>query len=301
MPYQIIVDVDTGTDDAVALLLALCSPEIEVLGITTVNGNCPVEVCTENTLRVLDHLNLDVPVCEGLAQPLVRAAEGAHSGFFDLTPARSKKRAEHAVNWIVRTLMDSDREITLVALGPLTNVAMAIRQEPAILEKLSELLIMGGGHAVSNVTPSAEFNIWVDPEAARIVLNCGRPIRLVTLDATAQAQSSREDITRLRQSGSRAGALAAKLLDNYIPIDGTAPIYDALAMCSLFDPEVIQTRLVHIDVETQSELTRGRTVCDFREERPWVHRWGKANVHVAVDADGPRFTDHLHGILGLPL
>jgi inosine-uridine nucleoside N-ribohydrolase len=296
--HKIILDVDTGVDDAIALLIAICSPDVKVLGISTVNGNCPLAVCTENTLRVLDWMRVDIPVYAGMDQPLVGLPTDLDGGYFDLPPARSKEQPEQAVDWLVRTLMDSDGEITLVALAPLTNIAAAIRREPRILPRLRELVIMGGGHAVSNATPSAEFNIWIDPEAARSVLNCGRPIRLVTLDATDKARSSREDVARLAQCGTRAGELAARLLDGWIAPGSADPIYDALAMCALIDPEVIRTQLVHLDVELRGELTRGRTVCDFREERPYRRRQGVPNVHVAYDADGALFTRMLHGILG---
>jgi inosine-uridine nucleoside N-ribohydrolase len=295
---KIILDVDTGVDDAVALLIALCSADIEVLGISTVNGNCSLAVCTENTLRVLDWMRSDIPVYAGMGRPLLGVPTDGEGGCFDLPPARSGTQPEHAVDWLVRTLMDSDGDITLVALAPLTNIATAMRREPRILPRLRELVVMGGGHTVSNATPSAEFNIWIDPEAARIVLNCGRPIWLVTLDATDKARSSQEDVARLAQCGTRAGELAAHLLDTWITPGNADPIYDALAMCALIDPQVIRTRLVHLDVELRGELTRGRTVCDFREERPYRRRWGAPNVHVAYDADGALFTRMLHGILG---
>ena len=308
MAQRIMLDVDTGTDDAVALLVAALAPDLELVGATTVNGNCPVTICTENTLRVFDHIGVRVPVCEGMAQPMVRpdiprhGPSTIHGDYLDLTPARSRQHPQHAVDWLIETYLGSDGDITLVPVGPLTNIATAIRKEPRILAKIPELVIMGGGHEVGNATPSAEFNIWVDPEAARIVLNCGRPIRLVPLDATHKALVSREDVARLRELDTPAATAAASLIATRIdgyersqPMDrrGAAPVHDALAVCAIIDPTVITTAFVQVDVETRGELTDGRTVCDVH------HRSTREpNVHVAFDADEPTFNRMLRDILG---
>src|SRR5262245_34371635 len=208
MAQRIILDVDTGTDDAVALMVAALSPDIELVGATTVNGNTLVHNCTENTLRVFDYIGKsDFPVHEGMSLPLSRPdfvrdePSKIHGDLLDIPPARSKKRDGHAVDWLIQTYMESDGDIILVPVGPLTNVAAAMRKEPRILEKIPELVIMGGAHDHGNTTASAEFNIWVDPEAARIVVNCGRPIRMIPLDATHRALVSQEEGGRLRALG----------------------------------------------------------------------------------------------------
>ncbi len=308
MAQRIILDVDTGTDDAVALMLAALSPELELIGVTSVNGNTQVHNCTENTLRVFDHIGRsNIPVYEGMHLPMARAnyvhteTRKIHGDLLDLPIARTKKQQQHAVDWLVETYMASDGDIILVPVGPLTNIATAIRKEPRILEKIPELVIMGGAHDHGNSTPSAEFNIWVDPEAARIVINCGRPIRMLPLDATHRALVSSEDAARIRALGTPAAMAAASFCekriaayDQHQPMHrlGAAPIHDALAVCAILDPSVVTTRFVNVDVETRSELSDGRTICDFHQRGK-----GKANVHFAIDADEPKFIRMLMDIL----
>jgi len=184
----------------------------------------------------------------------------------------------------------------------MTNVAMAIAKEPRIVDKIPEIVIMGGGHEIGNVTPSAEANIWRDPEASRVVMNCGCPIRLVTLDATHSALTSLEDCQKLRATGTPAATAAATFIERRIkgydatqPMrrPGTTPVHDALAVCAIIDPSIIKTVFVNVDVETIGELTLGRTVCDMQQ------RSGKApNVHVAIDADEAKLNHMLLDILG---
>jgi inosine-uridine nucleoside N-ribohydrolase len=311
MPTKVILDVDTGTDDAVALMVAALSPAIELVGATTVNGNTAVHNCTENTLRVFDWIGLSqVPVHQGMTRPLARAqmvqpnpASRYHGDLLDLPPAaRARVQPGHAVDWLIDTYLASDGDITLVPVGPLTNVATAIQKEPRILEAIPRIVLMGGAHDHGNTTASAEFNIWMDPEAARIVVNCGRPIRMVPLDATHRALVSLDDCRALRDLGTPAGEAAARFVEKRIegydaaqPMHraGAAPVHDALAICSVIDPAVVTTTHIPVDVETGGELSVGRTVCDFR------FRSGKpANVDFAVDADEPKFVGMLMEILG---
>ncbi len=301
MATKIILDVDTGTDDAVALMVAALSPDIELVGATTVDGNTAVANCTENTLRVLDWIGRpEIPVHQGMAGPLARErmlqlnpTRQIHGDLLDLPAAVSRPRSGHAVDWLIDTYLASDGDITLVPVGPLTNVAAAMRRAPRILERIPELVIMGGAHDHGNMTASAEFNVWADPEAARIVVNCGRPIRMIPLDATHRALVSREDCARLRALGTPAGEAAARFVERRIegydatqPMHraGAAPVHDALAVCAVIDPSVVTTQLIPVDVETGGELSVGRTVCDFRfrSRQP-------ANVHFAMDADEPKF------------
>jgi inosine-uridine nucleoside N-ribohydrolase len=314
MPKKIIIDTDPGTDDAVAMMVAALSPELELVGVTTVNGNMAVDFCTENALRVFDALGKSVPVYEGCAYPLTstldptrrpgapyRKASSIHGDYLDLPASHSKKQAKHAVEWLIETYLASDGDITLVPIGPLTNVAMAIRQEPRILEKIPEIVIMGGGHMEGNCSPSAEFNVWLDPEAARIVMKCGRPIRLVTLDATHKALVTKKDCAELRALGTLAANAAAVFTERRIAAhehhpnnrfgDG-APVHDALAVCAILDPTVLKTVYCYVDVETRGELTDGMTVCDVLgvSQNP-------PNVHVALDADQAKFVGMLKKIL----
>jgi inosine-uridine nucleoside N-ribohydrolase len=311
MTVKIILDVDTGTDDAVALMTAALSPDIELVGATTVNGNTGVDSTTENTLRVLEWIGMpQVPVHRGMSRPLARdqmqqlnPASRIHGDLLDLPPATVRAQPGHAVDWLIDTLLASDGDITLVAVGPLTNIATAIQKEPAILAKIPEMVVMGGAHDHGNSTASAEFNIWLDPEAARIVVNCGRPIRMVPLDATHRALVSVEDAARLRALGTPAGEAAARFvlrrIDGYDATQpmphraGAAPVHDALAVCAVIDPSILTTHFIPVDVETGGELSVGRTVCDFRFRD---HK--SANVHFAMDADEGRFNRMLLEILG---
>ncbi len=312
MPTKLILDVDTGTDDAVALMTAALSPDLELVGATSVNGNTTIDYTTENTLRVFDWIGLpDVPVFRGCDRPLARPqaprgmATRIHGDLLDLPPVSrgATLQSGHAVDWLIETYLASDGDIVLCPVGPLTNIAMAIQKEPRILEKIPQIVIMGGAHDHGNVTASAEFNIWLDPEAARIVVNCGRPIRMIPLDATHRALVSSEDAGRLRALGTPAGEAAArfvlKRIDGYDATQpmphrpGAAPVHDALAVCSIIDPAIVTTSFIPVDVEVDAELSVGRTVCDFR------FRGGKpANVEFATDADEPTFVAMLLEILG---
>src|SRR5262249_52997635 len=248
MAQRIILDVDTGTDDAVALMVAALSPDIELVGATTVNGNTRSHNATKTPLAACDHTGkAAIPFHEGMPLPLARPnfartePSKIHGALLDTPPARSKKQDRHAVDWLIETYMASDGDIILVPVGPLTNIAAAIRKEPRILDKIPELVIMGGAHDHGNSTPSAEFNIWADPEAARIVVNCGRPIRMIPLDATHRALVSLEDCARLRALGTPAAQAAATFTEKRIhgydltqPMHrlGAAPVHDALAVCA---------------------------------------------------------------------
>jgi inosine-uridine nucleoside N-ribohydrolase len=311
MPIKVILDVDTGTDDAVALMTAALSPDLELVGATSVNGNTTIDFTTENTLRVFDWIGLpEIPVHRGMDRPLARSqvargmATRIHGDLLDLPEAsRARLQPGHAVDWLIETYLASNGDIVLCPVGPLTNIAVAIQKEPRIVDAIPEIVIMGGAHDHGNMTASAEFNIWLDPEAARIVVNCGRPIRMIPLDATHRALVSTEDAARLRALGTPAGEAAArfvlKRIDGYDATQpmphrpGAAPVHDALAVCSIIDPSVVTTEHIPVDVEVHAELSLGRTVCDFR------FRSGQpANVHFAMDADEPKFVAMLLDSLG---
>ena len=300
---KLILDVDTGTDDAIALMLAVRHPDLELVGVTTVNGNNPVDACTDNTLRVLDLLGAEVPVHEGAVSPLLRDdfpiprallhRDGSmHPRELPLPRPRSAKADGRAAEFLVETYMAATEPITLVPVGPLTNIALAIRLEPRIVERIPRTVIMGGAHELGNVTPSAEFNVWVDPDAARIVLRAGLPdVVLVPLDATHRALVSSADCARLRDTGTPAGRAAADIIEDRIaaydrlqPMEtaGAAPVHDALCIAYLVDRDVVSGRPAHVDVETRGGQTLGRTVVDS------LGRFGREpNAFVAFDADAP--------------
>lgn len=311
----LILDVDTGTDDAVAIMAAALHPDLDLVGVTTVNGNVPVENCTDNTLRVLDVIGRsDVAVHEGLARPIVRAgfpaakryergsAKDMHGLTLPLSDPHSVKAATSAVEFLVETLRAATSPVTLVPVGPLGNIAAALAVEPRICEAVDEVVIMGGAHDHGNETASAEFNIWADPEAADMVLSAPwRRLTLVPLDATHQALVSRADCAALEALGTPAGAAAAALIgrriDAYsagrgVAADDAAPVHDALCIAYLVHPEVVTTRHLHVRVETTGARTVGRTVMDLR-----THDSEPPNAHVALSADAPLFGRFLRTVL----
>ncbi|MGH6892545.1 MAG: nucleoside hydrolase [Dongiaceae bacterium] len=303
---KLILDVDTGTDDAVAVMLAALHPALDLVGCTTVNGNVEVQYCTDNTLRVLDHIGRsDIPVYEGLSRPLVRPdfpipraredlAGKIHGWTLPLPPASRRKADMGAVEFLIETYRQATDEIVLVPVAPLTNIATALTLYPKLVDRAPEIVIMGGGHEVGNVTPSAEFNIWGDPEGAAVVFAAKwRKMTLIPLDATHRALVSYADCSKLRALGTPAGTAAADFIGHRIvvhdelqkmAIAGTTPVHDAVCVGYLIDPTLIATRRLHVAVETAGVLTVGRTIIDthFRGGK-------KPQCDVAFDADAERF------------
>jgi len=301
-PRPVILDCDPGHDDALAILLALASPELDVLGITTVAGNAGLENTTRNALRVLTLLGrTDVPVAAGAARPLVRPiriADNVHGATglngADLPEAAVGPVAEGAVELLARLVRDSPVPVTLIPTGPLTNIALFARTHPELLPRIAEISIMGGAIGEGNLTASAEFNIWADPEAAAIVFDCGRPVALVPLEVTHAALFRNADIPRLEALGTQAGRVFADLLRFFAIFhrerygwDGS-PIHDAVAVARLVVPGLVTEVPYRVDVETESELTRGRTVVDIHGLRGLP-----PNVTVGTEIDRPRFIDLL--------
>jgi inosine-uridine nucleoside N-ribohydrolase len=300
---RVILDCDPGHDDAIALLLALASPEVELLGVTTVSGNQTLAKTTANAIRVLDHLGRpDIPVAAGAPRPLVRerrVAADVHgeTGLDgpDLPPAARRPEPEHAIDWIAKTLAAAPGPVTLVPTGPLTNVALLLARYPELEPKLERIVLMGGAIGEGNVTLAAEFNIWVDPEAAQRVFSSGLELTLVGLDVTHRALLQRPHVDRLAGAG-RAGKLVADLHGFFARFhrqrygwDG-APVHDALALAHVIDPTLLETKRCGVVVDTGSELSRGRTYVDL---------WGRAgwepNCHVALEVDARRFLELLVG------
>jgi len=299
-PRPIIIDCDPGQDDAVALLLAISSPEeLEILGVTTVAGNVPLTLTQRNARMMCDITGRkDIPVFAGCEKPMMRdaiTAEYIHgkTGIdgVDVFEPETPLKEQHAVEFIIDTLLAADEaSITLVPTGPLSNIGTAIEKEPAILRYVKEIVVMGGAmREGGNRSPSAEFNILVDPQAAEIVFNCGRPITVMGLDVTHQVLSTRERVARIRALDNSVAEATAGMLGFFHRYDSKkyssegAPLHDPCTVAWLLKPDLFQTRLCNLSVETESELTMGHTAVDFWHvtDRPHNVNW----TH-AVDADG---------------
>ena len=298
---RIILDCDPGHDDAIALLLALASDEVDLLGVTTVAGNQTLEKTTANAIRVLDHVGgQDIPVTSGAGRPLVREQRGApevHGATGlegpDLPIPSRAAGSGHAIDWIAQTLAAEPSPITLVATGPLTNVALLLARYPEAEERLERIVLMGGAIAEGNVTPAAEFNIWADPEAAQRVFTSAVATTMVGLDVTHRALITPEHIGRLAAAG-KAGGLVADLYSFYADFhrrqygwDG-APVHDALAMAHVIDGTLLETKHCGVVIDTGPEPSRGRTYVDLWRQAGW-----EANCDVAVGVDAERFLELL--------
>ncbi len=297
---RIIMDCDPGHDDMVAILLAIADENIDLLGITTVAGNQTGEKTFRNALRILTLLNVqNIPVARGFDKPLFRELKTAPAfhGVSGLDGAELPEPAitplkKHAVDFIIDTLMESSGGIYLVPTGPLTNIAVSLIKEPKIKEKIERIVLMGGAVFDSNTTPAAEFNFYVDPEAAKIVFESGVPITMVGLDVTDKAIFNFDDIEKLRSFNGRISRVVAPLLEFFgnankeiYGFDG-APLHDALALSVLINPDVIKTRFLHVDIETRGEFTRGESVADV------YGITGKPpNADVALDLNLPLFKE----------
>lgn len=298
MARPIIIDTDPGQDDAVALLAALGSPELDVRAITAVAGNVPLPLTARNA-RIMVELagRPDVPVFAGCARPMVRSlttAEYVHgpTGIdgADLPEPTVPLAEGHAVDYLIDAVMSSDvGELTLCTLGPLTNVGMAMVKEPRLASRLRELVMMGGGFFEGgNVTPAAEFNIYVDPHAAHVVFTSGVPITMMPLDVTHKALTSDARVQRFRELGTRAGDAVAGMLDFFDRYDeakyGTdgAPLHDPCVIAWLLEPQLFSGRDCHVAIEHHSETTMGMTVIDW-----WGVTGEPATAHVVneIDAD----------------
>lgn len=279
MSRKIILDCDPGHDDAIAMLLAHANPEIDLLAVTTVGGNQTLEKVTNNAQRIATIYGMtDVPIAAGCVRPLVRPVEVApeqhgESGLDGVElPEPQELSDKHAVDVIIDTIMSHEPgEITLVPTGPLTNIALAVRKEPRIVERVREVVLMGGGYHVGNWSPVAEFNIKVDPEAAHIVFNEKWDVVMVGLDLTHQALATDEITKKIEDLG---GPVAQFVLDLFVFFRQAykdsqgfefPPVHDPCTVAYLIDPTIVETVRVPIDVELNGELTVGMTVADFRE------------------------------------
>jgi inosine-uridine nucleoside N-ribohydrolase len=298
---HIILDTDMGIDDALALFLVLSSPEIKLEAITTVSGNVPVEVGTRNALTLLELAKrTDIPVARGCDRPLMRQPidathihgdNGLGNAVLDdphITPV-----TQHAVEFLIEKIIAERNKITLVCIGPLTNVALALRREPCIADYIDEVVIMGGALRVpGNVTPAAEYNIYADPHAAHIVLHAGWPIRLISLDVTNVTVVTPERIAKLQDN--QVIKLIKHMIDYYFRLSAALdnangfPMHDPLCVGAVLQPELITWEPAYVDVELASSLTLGATIAQFKTRRMLdaLH----PNIQVSVAVNAQRFT-----------
>lgn len=306
MTTDIILDCDPGHDDAIAMFLAAGSPAIEVKAVTTVAGNHTLQNTTRNARQLLTLIERgDIPVGRGMGKPLVRdltIAPEVHgeSGLDgpELPAPAVELDDRHGVDLLIDTVRANDG-VTLVPVGPLTNVADALRRAPDLVDGIDEIVLMGGAITEGNKTPSAEFNIYVDPEAARTVFESGLPITMVGLDVTHESRVTPDEVEQFRSMSNRVGTIVAELLDfagQYYRETygyGGYPIHDAVAVAQVIDDRVVETEPMRVDVETRGEFTAGRTVCDvvgvIEDREP------NAAVGTALDRD--RFMDLLTGVI----
>lgn len=303
---KIILDCDPGHDDMIAIMLAYVQKEIDLIGITTVAGNQTGEKTFYNALKILTLINAkDVVVLRGFDKPILReliTAPKIHgiSGLdgANLPEPEVEPLNIHAVDFIIETLLKSTEKIYLVPTGPLTNIAVSIIKEPKIKEKIEKIVLMGGAIFDSNITPAAEFNIFVDPEAAKIVFNSGVPIVMVGLDVTNKALLTFDDIKQIEKMNGKISSVVGPLLrffananKEFFGFNG-APIHDALTIAYLVDETVLTLKDYFVDVETLGELTRGRTVVDIYNV---LKR--KPNISVAVDHDNRKFKNMIFDMI----
>ncbi|MDF1608305.1 nucleoside hydrolase [Hoeflea sp. YIM 152468] len=308
-PRKIIIDTDPGQDDAAAIMLALASPEVDVLGITAVAGNVPLALTSRNARMITEICGrADIKVFAGADKPLRRnlvTAEHVHgkTGLDGVEPFEPGRPLEpgHAADFIIETLRaEPAGSVTLCALGPLTNIATVFEKSPDVVRLIKEIVLMGGGFFEGgNITPSAEFNIYVDPEAADVVFQSGVPITMMPLDVTHKVLTTRARVDRLRANGNRASMAMADMLEFFERYDeqkyGTdgGPLHDPTVIAWLLDPAMFTGRKCNVEIETGSELTLGATVIDW-----WKVTKRPENAFVAREVDADRFFDLLIERLG---
>lgn len=327
MRKKVILDVDTGSDDAIALMLAVQSQQLNILGVTVTWGNRPVDDCVENTLRVLSFLGKEkeIPVYRGCPEPMVRYLTKQRNAALDkdgisivedekeysvhpvrlnLPETTAKAQRQHACSFLVETLLASEEKITLIPVGPATNVGMAFRMEPAIREHIEEVVFMGGAIGRGNITPCAEANFYHDPEAAKIVLDSGVPCRIVGLNATHSVELNLDDAKALRALGTPPAHFAAELIETRIDAlqrmgnsDGYSDaIHDAVAVATVLDPSVItEEGCWRCDIDINGGAADGMLIADRRlgyEADETVCTW------VEMKADKTKFFGMLCECLG---
>ena len=298
---KLFTDVDTGIDDALALVylgMAQRKGQVKLVGCSTVAGNVSVKQTTINTLRMWEWLKLSIPVAAGAAKPLINPLNTAsfiHGndglGNSELGPPTSQKLPETAANFILRISREQKGELTLLTTGPLTNIALALMIDPELSNRLKKIVVMGGAATEGNVSAVSEANFANDPEAARIVLNCGTPLTLVSLDVTHQIYLEKNDLEEIEELDNERSRFLIKIIrfisDAYEYVSGwnRCVLHDPLAAGVALEPQLVRTELRHVDIELRGELTRGMSVVDRRGRNPL----GEPNVNVAMEVDAKRF------------
>lgn len=295
---KIILDCDPGHDDAIAIMLAGNTPGIELLGITVVAGNQTLDKTSKNALKVCQYLGIDVPVHSGCSGPMIRDKQIICSEIHGETgldgpkfSALTKKiEKKHGVQFIIDTLMASEGDITLVATGPLTNIAMAIRMNPKIVDKIKRIVIMGGTYQLGNVTPAAEFNILADADAAHVVFTCGRKVEMVGLDVTRKVLCYPKIIERMKKLDTKASKLFEDLMlffnESQKKMFGWegGPLHDPVTIAYLIDPTLLETKSMYTEIDIRSIQSYGRTNCDF-----YGNSGKQPNAEIAVEIDVEKF------------
>lgn len=302
---KIIMDCDPGVDDAVALAYAAAnSDRLELLAVTTVSGNQTIEKVTQNALNLVEFYGLQVPVAKGMTGPVMRESMTAAEihgetglGHCVLPEAHKSIVEEHAVLFLRKLLMElpEEEKVTLIPIGPLTNIAMLFRLFPEVKEKIAEIIFMGGAVCGGNITASAEYNMYVDPEAAKIVIHSGVPITMCGLDVTNQCVLKRSQVKKLCQSGNPVAKACGDMVGFYIEntsnkYRGAASIHDVVPLMYLLHPEIFKIKRMILDVDCSDGIARGTALCGFDW---WVHEEGADNAFVVMDADGEKFQEYL--------
>ncbi|XFA98815.1 nucleoside hydrolase [Candidatus Izemoplasma sp. B36] len=294
---KIILDCDPGHDDAIAILLAGKNPTLDLLGLTIESGNQTLDKTGRNALNICQFLEIDVPVCLGVEKPIIKEVEicdaiHGETGLdgFDFPRLKKQFDQRHAVNFIIESILSSKEKITVITTGPMTNLALAIKLEPKIIENIEEVVLMGGSYQNGNVSPAAEFNILCDPEAAYIVFNSNLKITMIGLDVTRQVLVYPNIIDRMDKINNKASLLFTKLMtvfnENQKRVFGFlgSPLHDPVTIAYLIDPSVIETKLVNCTIDISHGPSYGRTNCDIFDylKKP-------KNAYIAMNIDVEKF------------
>lgn len=296
----VILDCDPGHDDAIGIILACASDKLDVKAITTVGGNQTIAKTTNNALRVLAFINQTIPVAKGADKPILREleiAEAVHgdSGLDGPYLPQPKQEPEElsAVEMMAKVVEESEEKVTLVPTGPLTNIAVFLLAYPHLKEKIARISLMGGSAVGGNWTPAAEFNILVDPEAAKIVFESGIPITMSGLDVTHKARIYKEDIAKIKSQGGKVATMVGELLEFFIKFHQElgwdyAPLHDPCAVAWLINPEMFTSKEYFVEIDTDGQFTTGCTATDFNNQTG-----NKPNTTVLLDVDRKAFVEML--------
>lgn len=302
---KIILDCDPGHDDAVAIILAGNNPKFDLLGITVESGNQTLEKTGRNTLNLCQYLDIDVPVCLGASNPIIKEVEvceaiHGESGLdgFEFPSLTKEFDKRHAVEFIIESILRSEEKVTMITTGPMTNLALAIRLEPGIMSNIEEVILMGGSYSNGNVTPAAEFNIYCDPEAAHIVFNSGLKVTMVGLDVTRKVLVLPSVVARMEKINNQAAEMFTKLMkvfnENQKRVFGFegAPLHDPVTIAYLIDPKLLEVKHVHCEIDISHGSSYGRTNCDIFD---YLHL--PKNAYVAKDINVNMFWDMIEDAL----